>query len=103
VEELRQVFLFIAGWYHRGLHQKPHTLSSVALIEIKIGDMVGSGAMSGAQEGGVDHASLCELPEIMRPPWPHSQKMVLGSPLTELTPESFLFLKLNCFVEGMIA
>jgi hypothetical protein len=97
VEELRQVFLFIAGWYHRGLHQKPHTLSSVALIEIKIGDMVGSGAMSGAQEGGVDHAPLGKLPEIMRPPWPHSQKMVLGSPLTEFNSRKFSFFETKLF------
>jgi hypothetical protein len=97
VEELRQVFLFIAGWYYRELHQKPHTLFSVALIEIKIGDMAGSGAMSGAQEGGVDHAPLDKLPEIMRPTWPHSQKMVLGSPLTELNSRNFSFFETELF------
>ena len=47
--------------------------------------------MSGAQEGGVDHAPLGKLPEIMRPPWPHSQKMVLGSILTELNSQKLFF------------
>ena len=50
-EELRQIFLFEVC-YQSGLHQELHPLSSVALIEIKRGDMFGSGAMSGAQEAG---------------------------------------------------
>jgi hypothetical protein len=97
VEKLRQVVRFIAGWYHRGLHQKPHTLSSVALIEIKIGDMVGRGAMSGAQEGGVDHAPLGKLPEIMQPPWPHSQKIVLRRRLTEFNYRKLSFFETKLF------
>jgi hypothetical protein len=34
------IFL-IVGWYYRELHEKPHPLSSDALIEIKVGDMAG--------------------------------------------------------------
>jgi len=53
--------------------------------------------MSGAQEGGVDLAPLCKLPEIMRPPWPNSQKMVLGSPLTEFNSRKFPFFETKLF------
>ena len=53
--------------------------------------------MSGAQEGGVDHAPLGKLPEIMRPPWPHSQKMVLGSILTEFNSRNLFFFETKLF------
>lgn len=53
--------------------------------------------MSGAQEGGVDHAPPGKLPEIMRPPWPHSQKIVLGSSLTEFNSRKFSFIETELF------
>jgi hypothetical protein len=53
--------------------------------------------MSVAQEAGVDHNPLDKCPEIMRPPWPHSQKMFLRSLLTELNSRRLPFFETKLF------
>ena len=59
--------------------------------------------MPGDQESGVNHAPPGKLPEIMRPPWPPSRKMVLGTPLPGENSLKVLFFKSNPIVAGMIA
>jgi hypothetical protein len=96
VEELRQVFLFIAGWYHRGLHQKPHTLFLVALIEIKTGDMVRLAQGLALRRAGEITPLQVNYPDYAAA-LAHSQLMVWGAFPPSLNPKPFLNFETELF------
>jgi len=103
VEELRQVFLFIAGWYHREQHQKPHTLSPVVSYRDKNRRHGWEGRNPWRPKGAGISRPPGKLPRLCGRLGPIVKKWFWGALSPSLTPESFLFLKPNGFVESMIA
>jgi hypothetical protein len=93
------IFL-IAGWYYRKLHQKPHTLFSVALIEIKRGDMVWlAQGLTLIRAGEITplHVNYLDYAAALA----HSQLMVLtnglGSISTKLKSQTFSHFEIELF------